>query len=102
MMTFVQDYRPMFMAVTFGLLGSAFYLTYRPRVSRAAKGSTASAVARGGRDKILTFNKIVLWAVTVTAVALLFFPKGLTGMLASSDQFTADMDRTVIRIEGMT
>ena len=35
----LEDYRPYFMVVTFGFLGMAFYLTYRPR--RAAGDSAA-------------------------------------------------------------
>ncbi len=50
----------------------------------------------------MTFNRIMLWAVTVIAVVFLFFPQVFTGLFASSGGFTADMDRTVLTIEGMT
>jgi len=50
----------------------------------------------------MTFNKILLWAVTVLAVMFLFFPQLVTNALASNDQFTDDMQKTVIQIEGMT
>jgi len=94
MTTFMEDYRPIFIILTFGFLGSAFYFTYRPR-----RTSTSS---RGGRAKMMAFNKIVLWAVTVIAIVFLFFPQALSGLFASDDQFTADMQQTVIHIEGMT
>ena len=94
MTTFMKDYRPIFMTITFGFLGTAFYLTYRPRGASTA-GST-------GRSKIMALNKIMLWAVTVIAVVFLFFPQAITGLFASDDNFTADMQQTVIRIEGMT
>lgn len=94
MTTFLEDYRPIFMFLTFGFLGSAFYFTYRPR------GTSTSS--RGGRAKMMTLNKIMLWVVTVIAIVFLFFPQALTGLFASDDQFTADMQQTVIRIEGMT
>lgn len=51
---------------------------------------------------MMAFNKIVLWAVTVIAIVFLFFPQALSGLFASDDQFTADMQQTVIHIEGMT
>jgi hypothetical protein len=86
MTTFAEEYRPIFMAVTFGLLGWAFYVTYRSSV----------------RSRVMTFNKVVLWAVTAVAVVLLFFPMAVTDFVAPGDRITADMDRTVISIEGMT
>lgn len=92
MMTIVEEYRPILMVVTFGLLGCAFYLTYRP-------GAT---VAAGSRNRWMAFNKLMLWGVTVIAVVMLCFPHALPGLSASGGRFTADMQRTVIQIEGMT
>ena len=85
------------MVVTFGLLGSAFYLTYRPRAT-SANGSASGTPA----SKIMTFNKVMLWGVTVIVVAFLFFPQAATSLLATDDFVTADMERTVLSIEGMT
>lgn len=82
------------MAVTFAFLAFAFYLTYRPR--------RGAATAASPRTSIMTFNKILLWGVTVVAVIFLFFPQAFTSFAAPADGFTADMDRTVITIEGMT
>ena len=93
MTTVMQEYRPIFMAVTFGFLGFAFYLTYRPRRTTPAAGRRAS---------IMTMNKILLWGVAVIAVVFLFFPQAFTGLASPHDAFTADMDRSVITIEGMT
>ena len=50
----------------------------------------------------MTMNKVMLWAVTVIVIVFLFFPGSMTGLFTSNDVFTADMDRTVIKIEGMT
>lgn len=98
MTTFIQAYRPIFITITFAFLGAAFYLTYRPRRNSANEGNAIhSPVA-----KVMTFNKILLWAVTVLAVMFLFFPQLVTNALASNDQFTDDMQKTVIQIEGMT
>lgn len=100
----MEDYRPIFIILTFGFLGSAFYCTYRPRRASANGGEAGgtSTASRSGRAKMMAFNKIMLWAVTVIAIVFLFFPQALTGLFASDDQFTADMNQTVIRIEGMT
>jgi hypothetical protein len=102
MTTFVEDYRPIFMVVTFGFLGLAFYLTYRPR--RGAASADGSPVVNIGRRRatIMSLNKAMLWAVTVIAVVFLFFPQSVTSLFASNDGFTTDMERTVISIEGMT
>ena len=105
MTTVLQDYRPIFIVVTFGFLGAAFYLTYRPRRSTAIadeEGRTPAATRRRQQSKIMTFNKVMLWAVTLIAVVFLFFPQAVTNLFATSGEFTADMERTVIHIEGMT
>ena len=80
----LEAYRPLFMVVTFGFFGAAFYFTYRPRRAtgsgQACFGSEATEVenccapATKGRFNIMTVNKVMLWGVTVLAVAFLFFP----------------------------
>jgi hypothetical protein len=92
MTTFIEAYRPLFLLLTFGLLGVAFYVTYRPRRSRS-----------GGGSRMMAFNKIMLWGVTAFVVVLLFFPQAVMGLFPSSDsEVPADMQQTIIRIEGMT
>ena len=109
----LETYRPAFMLVTFGFLGTAFYFTYRPRRVVAAEQDCCAAqtsaagesMAQGGKPRfnMMAMNKAMLWVVTVAAVAFLFFPQYFTGMLvAGNDQFTADMTRTVLTVEGMT
>ena len=78
------------MVVTFSFLGMAFYLTYRPR--RAA----------AGRTSMMAMNKVMLWIVTMVAVFFLFCPQYLTGLVSNDGGFTADMNRTVLAVEGMT
>ncbi len=105
----LETYRPLFMVVTFGFLGLAFYCVYRP--ARAAGPSDCCAeadccgpaVASGRRFNMMTLNKAMLWVVTVAAVGFLFAPQYVTAWLApGSDAFTADMTRTVFNVEGMT
>jgi hypothetical protein len=106
MVTILEEYRPIFMVVTFGLLGFAFYLTYRPRSPRAmaSKGEShgGAEAATGPRSSLMTLNKTMLWAVTVIAVIMLFFPQAVPGLFSSDNRFTADMQRTEFQIEGMT
>lgn len=98
MTTLLEKYQPIFMVVTFGFLGFAFYLTYRPRRTTASQGDAS----RPPVNKMMTFNKIMLWAVTAMAVVFLFFPQIIMDRFRKADAFTADMQRTVIKIEGMT
>jgi hypothetical protein len=95
MMTYVEEYRPVFMVVTFGLLGIAFYVTYRPRATPA------------GKSRFMTFNKFMLWGVTAFCIVMLFFSHTVMGLFSAdnevpADMVTADMERTELRIEGMT
>jgi len=80
------------MFVTFAFLGAAFYQTYRPRPKQSDQA----------RSTIMTLNRVMLWTVAAVAIVFLFFPHAITGLYASSNDFTVDMDRTVITIEGMT
>jgi hypothetical protein len=98
MTAFQKEYRPIFMVVTFGLLGSAFYLTYRPRGATASAGETGSAPV----TRVMKLNRVMLWAVTAMAVAFLFFPQAMTSLFTAEDEFTAEMTQTVVQIEGMT
>ena len=55
---------------------------------------------------MIAVNKVMLWAVTVLAVAFLLFPQYVGFLLGSaggdSAAISTDMIRTTIRIEGMT
>ncbi len=92
MMTTMERYRPFLMVVTFGFLGLAFWLTYRPRRAAVEKGPS----------RIMTMNKVMLWTVTAAAAFFLFCPQYLTGLASADGGFTADMNRTVLTVEGMT
>ena len=102
MMTFLDDYRPILTAVTFGLLGIAFYLSYRPRHSTAGEVEGGASAMTGAGSRMMTLNKIMLWVATAAAVLFLLFPQGVTGLFASDGEFSSDMQRTIIQIEGMT
>lgn len=102
----LEAYRPIFMVVTFGFLGMAFYFTYRPRHAvNATVDCCSPPVETVGkwRFNMMAFNKVMLWTVTVMAVVFLFFPQFVTGLIGTgSDKITADMTRTEVQIVGMT
>lgn len=111
----MESYRPVFIALTFGFLAAAFYFTYRPRRAASTGDCCATAhdrcsptgPARPRRFNMLAFNKIMLWGVTVLAVAFLFFPSYMGLLLAgrSDAGVTGQGDplvrQTVIAVEGM-
>ena len=104
MVATLEAYRPLLMVVTFGFLGTAFYFTYRPKGIKAGEDDCCAPEAAGGRRRfnMMTMNKVMLWAVTAMVVVFLFVPQAVTSFSASGSGFTADMQRTVIQIEGMT
>ncbi len=59
--------RPAFLALTAVLLGGAFFMTYR-RPPASCDVNTACPPVSNGR------NKLLLWIITIVAVALLAFP----------------------------
>jgi len=111
----LEAYRPLFMTVTFGFLGAAFYFTYRPKKSAAEGGHDCCATevtdaedccsqAPGKRFGMRSLNKAMLWVVTVMAVAFLLFPSYVGLLLGSGDpaSVTETMNRAVLKIDGMT
>ncbi len=110
----LEAYRPLFMVVTFGFLGAAFYFTYRPRKAVAGEGhgccstnaaepEDCCAPAPKSRFSMMTLNKAMLWGVTVMAVAFLFFPSYVGALIGSDGQsVTENMNQSVIKVEGMT
>ena len=111
----LEAYRPLFMVVTFGFLGAAFYFTYRPKKAATAgghgccatestSGEDCCAPATKGRFNMMTMNKAMLWGVTVMAVAFLFFPSYVGALFGTGDEnaVTNDMNQAVIKVEGMT
>ncbi len=109
----LEVYRPLFVVVTFGFLGAAFYFTYRPKkiVSRDGHDCCATdkvedccAPTTSGRLNMVTLNKAMLWIVTAMAIVFLFFPSYVGALLGNGDSnpVTEDMNQTVIKVEGMT
>lgn len=107
----MEAYRPLFIVVTFSFLAAAFYYTYRPK--KLAAGGVHDCCATEevegccsqtkGRFNMMTMNKVMLWGVTVMAVAFLLFPSYVGAFLGGDgSKVTASMNRSVFAIEGMT
>ena len=98
----LEAYRPLLIVVTFGFLGAAFYLTYRPRKGEAEHGCCEIEPTSSSRQ--MTVNKAMLWGVTAISVAFLFFPS-YVGLLLGNDDRTVVAEgrkQAVLEITGMT
>ena len=96
----LEKWRPLFMAVTFGFLGLAFYFTYRKKAVTCEDGSCQVKTAGKAR-------KITLWIVAFLAVAFAFYPKwgpalGIGAAKAPSLQTIRAAQTIELKISGMT
>ena len=114
--------RPVFLPVTFGLLGLAFYFAYRkpqpletesPARGKVGKGASTGTdpccIAEQPRSLNLNkLNKATLWVVTASVLALALFPNYVGFFLRGGDTAqtvtaAARAERTwTLTIEGMT
>lgn len=109
----LEAYRPLFIVITFGFLGAAFYFTYRPRRSADA-GQGCCATEPTASDgccetpkkpfSLLSLNKSMLWIVTALAAGFLLFPSYGGLLLGAGDEqaATTASNRAVLKVEGMT
>lgn len=106
-----EAFRPLLLAVTFTLLGLAFFFTYRkpkvlPAADMAGKEACGCGPEHAKATTIKTVNKAVLWVVTVFVLAFAFFPDYLGFLLAGNGtaQLRADAERVEWRmtIKGMS
>ena len=68
-----EPYQPYFIALTFALLGSGFYVTYRkPKVAPA--GATAGADRGCPAPPAKRIGKVMLWVATVLVLGFLISP----------------------------
>lgn len=112
-----ERYRPILLVVTFGFLGAAFYMTYRPRIRIAGRlvaarksGSCASECCgptSGRKWTPQNMNRVMLWIVAAITLAFALFPnyaallfKG--GHRGSTLAKRGDSNAVFIAIEGMT
>lgn len=93
-----ERYRPIFMLITFGFLGFAFYKVYSKLKTECCE--TDSYCANPQADKI---NKMALWGVTILVVGMLISPNAI-GAFASKSTTTQTVPtkQVVLNVEGMT
>lgn len=89
----IAKYRPIFLAVTFALLGVAFYLTYRKREVQCEDGSCK--VQSGSKG-----TKIALWIVTV-AVFVLASSHLWIGAFSTKPQASTEGPQVKLAVTGM-
>lgn len=93
--TSLERYRPIFMALTIIILGTAWFLTYRKRRSECVDGSCDRKVASG-------WTKVSLWSATGLALAFMFFPQWSTLLIGASQTTGMNKDVVVLDVSGMT
>lgn len=98
MWTSFEKYRPVFIAVTILLIGTAFYFTYRkPKVVCEDPCCTP------GSNR---FNKMMLWIVTMFALGFMAFPYFSSAFVSGGRDSSSTNRKTsvemVIKVEGMT
>ena len=62
-----EPWRPHFLLLTYGLLGGAFYLTYRPAKAACEPGDSCDVPTNRS-------GKVVLWIATVVVLLTTAFP----------------------------
>ena len=68
----LEPYRPYLIALTFGLLGLGFYLTYRkPKAVAVGAGGEACACPAPRTHRV---GRIMLWVTTALVIVFLLFP----------------------------
>jgi copper chaperone CopZ/NADH:ubiquinone oxidoreductase subunit 3 (subunit A) len=112
----LDAYRPLFIALTVAFLAAAFYFTYRPRKAASASEdccatahdccATPAPISKRRFD-VMTLNKVMLWAVTVLAVAFLFFPNYMKFFLSGGGSGEPAANNPLVRtttfsVGGMT
>ncbi|MBI4951530.1 MAG: mercury transporter MerT [Myxococcales bacterium] len=74
LMVKLEPYRPLFIVVTFALLGAGFYLTYRRPRPAPATGGVAGAACACPAPRTNRAGRVMLWVATVVVASLLVFP----------------------------
>jgi mercuric transport protein len=97
-LTALEPYRPIFMVVTIGFLGFAFYRVYRKPGGEECEPGSYCANPHAGR-----INKAALWIVTALTVGLLAFPYLVPYVSAgNSGQQPLGAARTTLDVQNMT
>lgn len=116
----LEQFRPFFLGITFTLLATAFYFTYRPQRSRLVpdKGQSISnsclpppqteqCCSPSGSMQVQRLQRGALWFVTIIVLAFAFFPSYVGKLIESGKDSLAssyrDSGRTLtFQVKGMT
>ena len=98
----LEPYRPLFIALTVGLLGFGFYRAYRPAGGEACGEGGSCTVPHSRRA-----SRVALWVATPLALGLLLFPYFVSSIVAepkasSTGQSTANAQQLTLKVENMT
>ncbi|MDZ4783271.1 MAG: mercuric transporter MerT family protein [Planctomycetia bacterium] len=96
----LEPYRPIFIAVTLGFLGFAFYRAYRTPAAASCEPGSSCAVPRAAR-----VGRIALWIVAPILLALLAFPQlapHLFGTNSTKGATNVPIQQVVLKVDGMT
>lgn len=102
-MRVVEPYRPLFIVLTVGFLGIAFYRAYRRPAAAVCGADGACAAPPSSR-----FHRVALWVVTPIVLALLAFPYVAPHLLRTgAEARTAEpggdgAGRVMLRVENLT
>lgn len=91
----LERFRPIFIALTFLILGIAFFLTYRKRKISCADGQCE---VRGASK----WSKFTLWAVTLFTLTFLTFPEWSHILLNAQTEVSTMNQLVTLNISGMT
>lgn len=96
----IEPFRPVFIVLTIGFLGFAFYRAYRKPSGAECAADGSCAIPRAARA-----GRIALWIVTPIILALLAFPYLAPQLLEGSNTKGATnvpTAQTVLKVDGMT
>lgn len=101
-MTVLEPYRPLFMILVFGFLGTAFYRIYRKPKEESCE--VEACCASPSQDRL---NKAALWTVTVLVLGFLALPYAVPYLSAQSQKAPSEQanihSKTVIlEVRNMT
>ena len=69
-----EPYRPYFTVVTFALLGTGFYFTYRKPVATTGASTVTGDACGCPAPRTRRTGKVMLWVATAMVLAFLAFP----------------------------
>ncbi|MFQ6105242.1 MAG: mercuric transporter MerT family protein [Candidatus Glassbacteria bacterium] len=97
-LTALEPYRPIFMVVTLGFLGVAFYKVYETPKEKACEPGSYCASPHAGKR-----NKVILWIATILIAGLLSIPSILPYLSAgNTEPEYAPTVETVLEVQNMT